>query len=144
MSVNFATWVPKLMGGHVVKCSLSLAGDAEPSNDTMSGYAFVQAAGVAEAKAVPTQFRLEVPRPSVFSRSAGITFGLPHQAEVSLGVYDATGALVRQLRHGSMAAGEYRLTWDGRDATGRAVPAGAYFCRLEAGENRAVAALLKL
>ena len=39
---------------------------------------------------------------------------------------------------------DYRLTWDGRDGQGRVVPAGAYFCRLEAGDIRAAAALLKL
>jgi hypothetical protein len=144
MSVTFATWVPKQLGSHVVRCSLSLTGDAEPVNDTMSGTVVVQAVGIAEGKPTPPQFRLDVPRPSVFGRSAAIGYALPKAADVSLSVYDATGKLVRQLRHGTTAAGECRLTWDGRDGQGRSVPAGAYFCRLEAGDLRAVAALLKL
>ena len=144
MSVTFATWVPKHLGSHVVRCSLSLAGDADPTNDTMSGTVVVEAVGIAEAKSTPPQFRLDVPRPSVFGRSAAIGYALPKAAEVSLSVYDASGTLVRQLRHGTMAAGEYRLAWDGRDGQGRSVPAGAYFCRLEAGDLRAAAALLKL
>jgi flagellar hook assembly protein FlgD len=93
---------------------------------------------------VPLEFRLEVPRPSVFGRSVVVAFALPHQADVSLSVYDATGAVVRQLRHGTTAAGEYRLRWDGRNDQGRTVPAGTYFCRLDAGEHRATAVLLKL
>jgi hypothetical protein len=128
----------------VVRCSLSLAGDAEPANDTMGGFAFVQPAGIAESKSVPPQFRLDVPRPSVFDRSAAIGYALPRAADVSLSVYDATGTVVRRLYRGATAAGEYRLTWDGRDGHGRSVPAGAYFCRLEAGDNLATAVLLKL
>ena len=146
MHVNLALWVPKFVGSHVVRCSLSLTGDtAVSSNDTMSRYVMVVgAAGVAEAKPVPLEFRLEVPRPSVFSRSVAVAFALPLQADVSLAVYDATGTVVRQLRHGSTAAGEHRLSWDGRDDRGRTVPAGTYFCRLDAGDHRATAVLLKL
>ena len=146
LTIIFAAWVPKLVGGHAVKCSLSLSGDTMLSgNDTMSGYVVVgRAAGVAEASSKPLKFRLEVPRPSVFSRSAAVAFALPHQADVSLSVYDATGAMVRQLWRSSTAAGEYRTYWDGRNDQGRTVPAGTYFCRLAAGEYRATAVLVKL
>jgi flagellar hook assembly protein FlgD len=146
LTINFAAWVPRLVGGHAVKCSLSLAGDTIlSSDDTMSGYVVVgRAAGVAEAGSKPHEFRLEVPRPSVFARSAAIAFALPLQADVSLSVYDATGAMVRQLRRSSFAAGEYRTSWDGRNDQGRTVPAGTYFCRLAAGEYRATAVLVKL
>jgi hypothetical protein len=144
MSVTFATWVPKQLGSHVLRCSLSLAGDADPANDTMGGTTFVLPVGIAEGKQTPPAFRLDVPRPSVFGRSAAIGYALPKAAEVSLSVYDATGKLVRQLRRGTTAAGEYRLNWDGCDGQGRAVPSGAYFCRLDAGDRRATAVLLKL
>ena len=144
MPVIFATWVPKQLGTHALRCSLSLAGDADPVNDTMSGSVVVAAVGIAEATQTPTQFRLDAPRPSVFGRSATIAYALPNAAEVSLSVYDATGKLVKELRRGTAAAGEHRLTWDGRDEKGRLVPAGAYFCRLEAADNLATAVLLKL
>ena len=144
-SIAFATWVPKQQGSHAFSCTLSLTDDAEPANDTMSGVVTVRTgAGVAEGKPVPSEFRLDAPQPSVFGRTVGIVFALSKAAEVSLSVYDATGSVVRQLRHATTAAGEHRLTWDGRDDQGRAVPAGAYFCRLEAGDLRATAALLKL
>jgi len=145
MTVNLAAWVPRLVGGHAVRCSLSLSGDTVLSgNDTMSRYVVVRgAAGVAEAGTAPIEFRLDVPRPSIFGRSVAIGFALPRQADVSLSVYNVTGALVRQLRHGSTAAGEYRVGWDGRNDQGRTVPAGTYFCRLDAGDYRATAVLLK-
>jgi len=145
LSISFATWVPKVKGGHALSCSLDLTGDMVRDNDTMSGYVtVVVGSGVAEGRSVPSEFRLDVPRPSLFGRSVTIGYALPRAATVSLSVYDATGALVRQLLRGSTAAGSYQLVWDGRDGQGRAVSAGAYFCRFEAGGFRAAAALLKL
>jgi hypothetical protein len=144
-SITFATWVPKLKGSHAFSCTLDLPGDMDHGNDTMNRVVTVRAgSGVAEGQSVPAEFRLDVPRPSLFGRSVVIGYALPRAAAVSLSIYDATGALVRQLRHGSTAAGTYQLVWDGRDGQGRAVPAGAYFCRLAAGGFRAAAALLKL
>jgi len=144
MSVTLATWVPKVIGVHAFRCSLSLAGDAEPANDTMSGTVAVLPVGIEEARSAPPQFHLDVPHPSVFGRSVAIGYALPQAAEVSLSVYDVTGKLVRELWHGAGAAGEHRLAWNGCDEQGRPVPAGAYFCRLDAGDRRATAVLLKL
>jgi hypothetical protein len=144
MSVTFATWVPKQLGSHVVRCSLTLAGDADPVNDTMGGTTFVVPVGIAEGKQTPSAFRLDVPRPSVFARSVAIAYALPKATNISLCVYDAAGKLVKQLRNGTAAAGDHRLTWDARDNQGQSVPSGAYFCRLEAGDHLATAVLLKL
>jgi hypothetical protein len=67
------------------------------------------------------------------SRGAvGIQFGLPRPADVSLGVYDVNGRLVRNLVQTRRAAGRHELRWNGRDAAGRAVGAGVYFLRLVA------------
>ena len=143
-SISFATWVPKQVGGYAFSCSLATPGDMDLSNDTMSGYVFVQPVGVAEGKSVPPQFRLDVPKPSVFRRNVTLNYALPRTAAVSLSMYDATGAMVRKLVQSTSPAGVHAVTWDGSDDAGRAVPAGAYFCRFEAGSFRAAAALLKL
>jgi hypothetical protein len=143
-SISFATWTPKQVGGHAFSCSLALAGDVDITNDTMSGYVLVQPVGVAEAKSVPTPFRLDVPKPSVFRGNVTLNYALPRADEVSLSVYDATGAIVRRLVQGANPAGVHAATWDGSDDAGREVPAGAYFCRLEAGGRRTTAVLLKL
>ncbi len=55
---------------------------------------------------------------------------------MSLAIYDATGRRVRNLVNGTMNAGDHNVRWNGTDASGRAVAAGIYFCRLEAeGKN---------
>jgi hypothetical protein len=144
VAVTFATWIPKVFGTHTLTCTLALAGDADPTNDTASGSVTVQAAGVAEGRQTPVVFGLGQPRPSVFSASTEFAFGLPRAGSASLAIYDATGARVRQLVTGRSESGSHRRTWDGRDEQGREVASGAYFVRLIAGDRRATAVLLKL
>lgn len=70
---------------------------------------------------------------------ARLRFGLAHDADVRLALYDAQGRLVRTLALGTRPAGSYALAWDGRDAAGMAVRGGLYFARLalrEAGAAR--------
>ncbi|MBK7771138.1 MAG: hypothetical protein IPI48_11645 [bacterium] len=50
-----------------------------------------------------------------------------------LSVHDLAGRLVRTLFDGGLPAGAQQVTWDGRDAAGRAVGSGSYLARLEAG-----------
>lgn len=43
-----------------------------------------------------------------------------------VGIVDASGQLVRRLDLGTQSAGDVSFTWDGRDASGAAAPAGQY------------------
>ncbi len=49
---------------------------------------------------------------------------------ISIKIYDAVGRLVHQFNHLTVQSFN-RLTWSGADETGRKVPAGIYFIRLE-------------
>jgi flagellar hook assembly protein FlgD len=62
-----------------------------------------------------------------------IAFGLSAPGHVSLRIYDVAGRLVRMLAEGNRPAANYAEVWDGKDATGRTVASGIYFCRLDAG-----------
>lgn len=53
-------------------------------------------------------------------------------ADVALRIVDAGGRLVRLLPHTGAPSSVSIARWDLRDASGRAVPAGAYYARLEA------------
>jgi hypothetical protein len=144
LSISFAAWTPKLTGSHAFRCSLSLAGDMDASNDTMSGIVLVQPVGIAEGKSVTPDFRLDVPKPSVVRGNVTIKYALPRAAATEMSIYDATGTMVRRLVRGTSSAGVHAVTWDGSDDAGRAASAGAYFCRLEADGRRTTAVLLKL
>ncbi|MEQ1834725.1 MAG: hypothetical protein ABL977_16895, partial [Candidatus Eisenbacteria bacterium] len=52
-----------------------------------------------------------------------------------LSVYDLNGRELQRIALGSEPGGRYQ--WNGRDARGRAVPAGLYFLRLVSGARHA-------
>jgi flagellar hook assembly protein FlgD len=58
-------------------------------------------------------------------------------------LYDLAGRLVKSLlAEAPLEAGRHNVTWDGTDDRGRAVAAGVYLYRLQAGtfsESKAVA-----
>ncbi len=68
--------------------------------------------------------------------------GLPSSGPVDVSVFDVAGAKVRQLYRGAHPAGEIQLSWDGRNAEGRAVAPGVYFVRTTlASESRVLKVL---
>lgn len=66
-------------------------------------------------------------------KSVGIRYYLPAQASVNIEIYDVTGIRIRELDAGTQEAGDHVIVWDIRDDSGKAVPRGIYFVRLEAG-----------
>ena len=62
------------------------------------------------------------------SRAAGSSFSLTLSgpAKVTVSITGLGGRLVRTLREEATEAGTIAIAWDGRDANGRAVPAGTY------------------
>ena len=59
-----------------------------------------------------------------------ISYTLSKAGCVNLGIYDASGALVRTLVNGTMGAGARTATWNRTDQSGRRVASGTYFYRL--------------
>nr|MBC8366249.1 T9SS type A sorting domain-containing protein [bacterium] len=71
--------------------------------------------------------------PNPFNPSTEIRFRLAEPGPVSLGIFDVSGRLVRQLRRAErLPAGDQSANWDGRTDRGDSAPSGVYFVRLEA------------
>jgi hypothetical protein len=70
--------------------------------------------------------------PNPFRNEIDITFTLPASGPVSVDIYSADGRHVQSLADGELPAGPNRLTWE----VGRETPAGMYFYRVVAGNNR--------
>jgi hypothetical protein len=70
------------------------------------------------------------PNPS--RAEVNVSFTLRRQGKVRVTVYDVSGRLVRVLRDSALRAGVHAVPWDGRDAVGRNVAEGVYFCRIAA------------
>ena len=79
---------------------------------------------------LPTRFALFEARPNPVNGLTEIKFALPKDADVEIVLYDARGRVVRELAKGHYNAGYHSVAWDGRDASGNALPAGVYFYRM--------------
>ena len=96
----------------------------------------VQTAVAEQAAGVPEAFRLRGNWPNPFNANATIAFDVPRTVPVRLVVYDVLGRRVRALHSGeTLAAGQYRTVWNGRDDEGRPAASGVYLYRLTAGEG---------
>ncbi len=67
-----------------------------------------------------------------------LRYATPRAIPGELAVFDASGRLVRVLARGTLGSGEHLLRWDGRDAAGRPVAGGTYYCRLAVEERTQV------
>ncbi len=87
------------------------------------------------AAASPGRLELAPPWPDPARNGALFSFTLPRTGDVSVRLYDVRGALVWEHREAGAAAGAHHVTWDGRDANGRAAPVGMYVVRLQSAEG---------
>ena len=100
---------------------------------------------VASETTTPTAFALGTNYPNPFNPSTTIPLIVPAGARnVDLTIYNVLGQPMRQVWTGPLVAGEYRLTWDGRDAQGRPVATGVYVYRLQVDEQTRTRKMVKL
>ena len=90
-----------------------------------------------EGQTPPERIEVRSPIPNPSLSTVAITFGLPREGRVGLGVYDVSGRNIRQLVERLFPAGLHSITWDGRDRNGRRVAPGVYFYKLSV-DGRAV------
>jgi len=98
---------------------------------------------------VPVQYNLGQNYPNPFNPTTTIRYSLPsiekrakkegkeagsplNALRTTLKVYNLLGQEVRTLVNEVQKPGQYTVTWDGTDETGRQVGSGVYFCRMTA------------
>ena len=59
-----------------------------------------------------------------------LDFQMQTAGSVRIDVLDANGTVMRQLSSDSLEAGDYALTWDGRDSAGQLITPGVYHYRV--------------
>ncbi len=84
---------------------------------------------------LPSELALHPIYPNPLSESATFIIDLPAASNVRLAIYDVLGKEVRIVADDFRGAGRYRISWDGRTASGVPVVAGVYFARMQAGES---------
>ena len=100
--------------------------------------------GIPRISVLPRVYSLNQNFPNPAADQTTIQYALPKESRVALRVYDVAGRLVTTLVDATEKAGYRRAVWDGKDSGGRAVAAGTYFYRLNAGTFSATRKLLLL
>jgi flagellar hook assembly protein FlgD len=91
---------------------------------------------VGEIMITPTiPLALDQNTPNPFRTETTIRISTPGPARATLSIYGVDGSLIRTLLDGPVDGDVRVLTWNGRDARGRSVPSGVYFCRLTVGKE---------
>jgi len=76
---------------------------------------------------VPSAYYLKQSYPNPFNPSTTIEYGLPNGSQVTIEVFDITGAIVALLKNEYQEAGKHSVTWNAGD-----VASGTYFYRIAA------------
>ena len=116
--------------------SLKVSWEDVHAGDDLSGVQ-TNPSGGGETEAAA--FFLSRPRPNPFRTATAIGYRLPRSERVRLTVHDVGGRLIAVLTDGTQAAGLHSAEWRPAD-----IPAGLYFCRLEAGRTVRVEKLLRI
>jgi len=82
--------------------------------------------------------------PNPFTGSTKISFYVPSTADISVEVFDVAGRKVCDLYAGEAPAGRSEFLWDGRDASGRELASGVYFCKVSFGSMSISKKMLKI
>ena len=84
----------------------------------------------------PRGLSLAGPFPNPSTGSTTIQFTLSASSgRIRVQVFNLSGRLIRTLADRNFEAGEHRVSWDGRSASGSKVGAGIYFIRVDSGEE---------
>jgi hypothetical protein len=76
------------------------------------------------------------PYPNPFNPRTTVSFDLPQDGRVRIGIFDIRGALVRTLTDEVFEAGTHSVVWNGEDDSGQVQPSGVYFAQLLSGGRR--------
>ena len=83
--------------------------------------------GAEELSINPTEFILDSVYPNPFNPSTNISFAIPFDSKVEVGIYDISGRLVAELVNDIVAAGYHDIKWNASNEA-----SGVYIVKMEA------------
>ncbi len=79
----------------------------------------------------PVKVEMYVASPNPATQMINIGFSISRDVEVKMVVYDISGRVIKTILNGYVNAGMHKVIWDRTDDSGRRLPSGVYFVRLE-------------
>jgi flagellar hook assembly protein FlgD len=89
-------------------------------------------------------YYLEQNYPNPFNSDTIIQFNIPNSDEVTLSIYDVMGQRICTLVDDNLIAGNYSVSWNGKNDIGNSLPSGIYFYRIETGNYADVKRMILL
>lgn len=80
---------------------------------------------------LPQSFSLLQNYPNPFNPSTTIRYTIPFTGKVTICIYNVLGEKVATLVDAFLPPGSHSVIWNPADESGKAVPSGVYFCRIE-------------
>ncbi len=98
--------------------------ESQPTDTIATG---LEMSAVAELESSQSGLTRIFPNP--FGREVTIVFYLRVPSEVDIGIYKLSGIRVASMLGAKYSSGSHRVSWDGRDSSGRSMPNGVYVIR---------------
>ena len=80
---------------------------------------------------IPLNFELHKNYPNPFNPQTKIIFGIPHEADIRIMIYDILGRKMKEFNYENLNAGKHSITWNTKDDFANNVAPGIYFCQLK-------------
>ena len=93
---------------------------------------------VASGEAIPADYILEQNYPNPFNGNTTIRYGLPHDGQVNISIFNSQGQIVKKLWEGHQKAGYHTLIWHGTNRNQRLVPSGMYLIMLRTPDRKQI------
>ncbi|MBS4015247.1 MAG: T9SS type A sorting domain-containing protein [Candidatus Latescibacteria bacterium] len=74
---------------------------------------------------------LTIQTPNPTNKDVRLTFSVDKQSKTTIKIYNTNGQLIKDFNKGILNPGQYDLIWNRTDNSGRMVPNGIYFYKLE-------------
>lgn len=108
-------------------CQYDSNGHTEPIYAVASQLILYRTNPAASVADGPARVLLGGNAPNPFHPQTEISYSLASAGTVRLSIFDAGGRKVRTMTREHAQGGEFRISWDGRDDQGLALPSGVYF-----------------
>jgi hypothetical protein len=93
-------------------------------------YGLISTDAPGEENIRPARFGLSQNYPNPFNPATTIRYFLYKREKIMLEVFNLLGERIRTLANEEQPTGDHKVTWDGKDQTGKTLPSGIYFYRL--------------
>ncbi len=105
---------------------------------------YVQGSDGKEDNIIPLITEMKGNYPNPFNPETSIEFSVNKDDDVTLIIYNAKGQLVKVIVDEFMKAGNYQVTWKGKDFQNREVASGIYFCSMQTSDYKNIKKMMLL